>query len=557
VPDNCPALRGVGLTNGFQSSGFDDQNGTFQYIGIHGLEIGDDLSIEDAYGSGYNATANLGLDTLALQNGAGSEELSSLGDVPTFGLSNWNFFMPSLGLGVGYLQSTTKESPSFMESLANSSLIPSRSWSYTAGASYRDYVGSLVLGGYDDTRIETNTTTHYALPPSTDTSQLQLSLASIAFSFTNGTEASIPISETVIIDSTLPYLYLPSAICDDLATRLGLTYNEPTDLFTISPDALATNRQNIEQIRITVGDTQNSGNTTSISFPYAAFDLNATWPFYDEGVSQPFFPIRRAPGDTYILGRVFLQEAYLSVDWERAYFNLSQVAFPSTRTEANLIPIYNTSITSTNLTNDSSSGGLSTGATAGIAVAAVILGLLVLALLLWFCIFRKRRNSKRKEATELSGDNTPMIHRKESPLPNLGSTTSNLNSPTNTVSTTTDPISAVDGAFMHTRRVSELSTQSAHEERTGMTVFPGIHEVADEPVKRRPGYVGREVRPLDRAEMGDGLAARSEMDGSSGRKVSSSTTGTSPTNTQGSSPASQQHYTPRSELEAEVPGIAR
>ena len=172
VPSDCPALRGVGLTNGFQSTGFDDANGTFKYIGIHTLDIGDDLSMTDAFGSQYNATANLGLDTLKVQNGAGSEELTSKENVPVFGLTTWNFFLPSLGIGAGYLQSTTQESPSLVESLANQSLIPSRSWSYTAGASYRDYVGSLVLGGYDETRVEGNTTTRYELPPSTSTSEL-------------------------------------------------------------------------------------------------------------------------------------------------------------------------------------------------------------------------------------------------------------------------------------------------------------------------------------------------------------------------------------------------
>jgi hypothetical protein len=547
VPNNCPELRGVGLANGFQSQGFDDANGTFRYIGIHTLEIGNDLSITEAFGSQYNATANLGLDTLIVQNGAGSEELLSGGNVPIFGLSTWNFFLPSLGIGVGYLQSTTQESPSLVENLANESVIPSRSWSYTAGASYRDYVGSLVLGGYDDTRLNANTTTHYALQPSTQTTELQVNLASIAFSFANGTEASIPVSETVVIDSTLPYLYLPAAVCDDLASRLGLTYNEPADLFTISPEALAANREAIEQIRITVGDTQNSGNTTSITFPYTAFELNATWPTFDQGQSQPFYPIRRASGDTFILGRAFLQEAHLSVDWERAYFNISQTAFPSTRTEPNLIPIYNNSVTNGEVSaasssgSSSSSGGLGGGAIAGIVIG-VIAALLILLALLWFCIFRKR--SQRSHELEAHEKDDDMMQSKVSSIiPTLSPVAT---SPTGTFDTTHDPISPIDGSFLHVRRVNELGTESAADHRAGVNALPGIHEVADSQVKLQPALLSDEVSPRQGSDStANQSTPRSELDGSSDVKPAGSAR-----DALHSSPSAKQDSSPRSELEA-------
>ena len=529
VPENCPALRGVGLLNGFQSQGFDDTNGTFEYIGIHTLDLGNDLSLTESFGSQYNATANLGLDTLTVQNGAGSEGLTPEGDVPIFGLSTWNLFLPSLGLGVGYLQSTTQETASLVEKLANQSLIPSHSWSYTAGASYRDYTGSLVLGGYDDTRIEANSTTHYALPPSTDITQLQVSLASIAFAFNNGTEASIPVSKTVVIDSTLPYIYLPSDVCDDLARRLSLTYNEPPDLFTLDADAVAANKEAIQQIRITVGDTQNSGNTSSITFPYEAFDLNATWPFFDQGQSQPFFPIRRASGDTYILGRAFLQEAHLSVDWERAYFNLSQAAFPSTRTEPNLVPIYNVSTIEDGTAlpaaqRTSPSSGISGGAIAGLVIGVLAAVALIVGLFFWFCIRRKRRNDDvEDEKRDESDSNLIVQHRKESDvLADLG-TYYEPNSPTGTMSSR-DPISPIDGSFLHIRRVSELGTDSAQDSRAGVNVLPGIHEVADTPRNMH------------------------EMDGTSDAKAPLHTV-TASSSKYSSSPASVQHSSPRSELE--------
>jgi len=524
VPSNCPELRGIGLLNGFQSSGFEEANGTFRYIGIHSLDLGNDLSTTESFGSTYNITGNLGLDTLSVQNGAGSDDLKTQGSVPIFGINNWNFFMPSLGLGVGYLQSTTQETASLVETLVNSSQIPSRAWSYTAGASYRDYTGSLVLGGYDDTRLDGRTTTQYALPPSTETTELRVSLASIGFAFANGTEASIPVSETVVIDSTLPYMYLPSTVCDELAAKLGLTYNEPADLFTISPSSLAANEQSIQQIRITVGDTKNSGNTTSITFPYAAFALNASWPLFDQGVSQPFFPIRRAEGNTYILGRAFLQEAHLSVDWERAYFNLSQAAFPETRTAPNLVPIYNTSIveksgTALPVTTRSSSSGLGSGAIAGLVIGIILAVALLVGLFLYLCIFRKRRQQQQQhDAAQTSispSSNTSMVqHRKEEDLPS---------SPTDTFSSY-DPISPIDGSFLHIRRVSEMGTESADDTRRGVNVFPGIYEVADTP---------RRV---------------SEMDGFTDEKAGVRV-GEEEVEKGVRSPSSQAHSSPRSEME--------
>jgi hypothetical protein len=525
VPGDCSELRGVGLSQGFQSNGYEESNGTFKYIGINTLDVGNDLSITDTFGSTYNTTADLGLDTVALKDSTGSAELSPKIRVPVFGVSSWNFFLPSLGVGDGYLQSTTQNSPSLLETLANQSYIPSRSWSYTAGASYRNYLGSLVLGGYDETRLEPNTTTYYSLPPSSHASELQVSLSSIAFNFANGTEASVPVSQNAVIDSTLPFFYLPSAVCDSLANKLSLTYDDATDLFTINADHLAANKNDIKQIRITVGDTQNSGNTTSITLPYAAFDLTATWPTYDQNQSQAFFPVRRAPGNTFIIGRTFLQEAHLSVDFERAYFNLSQAAFPSTRTDPKLVPIYNVSAVEAGVPSSSSSYSrhLGGGAIAGIVVGSVIAALMVIAFLVWFLFFRKRRQEKRRSEHE------PMISRKlSSIIPPMSP------SPDSSHRTDIDPISPIDGQFLHIRRVSELGTETAHESRAGVNVLPGIHEIA-----------GLEKPPMLH---GESSVVTAQSSPSTHHSTPRSELGKGLPGTIHSSP-SNLHSTPRSELE--------
>lgn len=52
--------------------------------------------------------------------------------------------------------------------------------------------------------------------------------------------------------------------------------------------------------------------------PYAAVDLQASTPIFADNLDS--FPIRRAENEfKYILGRAFLQEVYIGVDYNRNY----------------------------------------------------------------------------------------------------------------------------------------------------------------------------------------------------------------------------------------------
>lgn len=68
--------------------------------------------------------------------------------------------------------------------------------------------------------------------------------------------------------------------------------------------------------------------------PYAAFDLELSYPYPHLNATQAspptnYFPLRKAANATqYTLGRSFLQETYLIVDYERNNFSISQAAFP-------------------------------------------------------------------------------------------------------------------------------------------------------------------------------------------------------------------------------------
>jgi hypothetical protein len=128
--------------------------------------------------------------------------------------------------------------------------------------------------------------------------------------------------------------------------------------------------------------------------PYAAFDLQVGQPFYN--TSRRYFPIRRAPSeDLYVLGRTFLQEAYLVVDWERGNFTLGQARHDNT--DQSIVAIMPPS------DDKGGSDGLSPGAIAGVVVG-VLAGVVAVASSLYF--FRRKRKALRRKS-DRDGTSSP------------------------------------------------------------------------------------------------------------------------------------------------------
>jgi len=203
-----------------------------------------------------------------------------------------------------------------------------------------------------------------------------------------------------LIDSTVPQIWLPRPVCDSFEQAFGLTYDPTTDLYLVNDK---THNQLLglnPSITFALGNTNNPANMTNIVFPYAAFDLQATYPIYSN--STRYFPIRRAANNTqYTLGRTFLQEAYVIADYERSNFSVHQALFQSPMPAQNIVAIpavgavSNTTIAHTNHTL------LSTGAIAGIVVGGIIAIILLIALGLCYFRFRRRRGMADGPAIEL------------------------------------------------------------------------------------------------------------------------------------------------------------
>lgn len=258
-------------------------------------------------------------------------------------------------------------------------------------------LGSLVLGGFEQSRLTpSNTTFSFS---SDDSRTLTVGVQSIIGSSTLLGTASFTATSgghLSLIDSTVPEIWLPRAVCDAFRDAFGLTYDPTTDLYIVNNTMHSRLKALNPTVTFRLGNTAyDNGNGTNIALPYAAFDLQASWPIYPNATN--YFPIRRAANDSqYTLGRTFLQEAYLIVDYERRNFSVAQVLFGDPPPPQRIVTI--TSLNATGSSNDTrnESSPLSGGALAGIVVGAIAIVALLIA---GGLLIRRRR---RRQLAELA-----------------------------------------------------------------------------------------------------------------------------------------------------------
>lgn len=245
--------------------------------------------------------------------------------------------------------------------------------------------GSLTLGGYDQARF---TPSNISFSIGADSNQtLPVGVQSIVgINTLGGTLSLLPGGTGIIapIDSTVSHLWLPQTVCDVFEQAFGLTYDPITDLYLVNSTIHSQLLQLNPSVTFAIGNNATGGSTTDIVLPYAAFDLNASLPIYN--ISTPYFPLRRAANASqYALGRTLLQEAYITVDWERDEFTIGQAI--SQNSTKDIVPILPPS-----QSNGPTKSTLGTGAIAGIAVG--IAALLVAVGVLLFIFWRRKRKTK-------------------------------------------------------------------------------------------------------------------------------------------------------------------
>lgn len=310
-----------------------------------------------------------------------------------------SFYFGQLGLGFQPTNQSGFGNPqaSFSDTLWSNGTISSQSWSYTAGAFYRlkGVFGSLIFGGYDVARFTPNDL-RFSMTGD-NLRDIVVTVRGITSTTAGGNTTLMSSPEFAFIDSTLPELYLPAAVCSEFEKAFGLTLDKASGLYLLNTSQHEKLVALNPSITLTLANQKSGGETLDFVLPYAAFDLNVTSPILVNKTSK-YFPLKQAPDGAYALGRVFLQETGVVAHYNSRTFQVLQSKFEDSP-ETNIIALPPTlpassTPTSTSPVSDLSNPkkGLGKGAIAGIAIGAVAL-LAFLVAIAFFCLRRKRSRS--------------------------------------------------------------------------------------------------------------------------------------------------------------------
>ncbi|CAG8952318.1 hypothetical protein HYFRA_00001063, partial [Hymenoscyphus fraxineus] len=382
LPGNCAISRGV-LFNPNISSTWHPQG----LFGINDNHIGFEANL------GYKANAEYGLETVGLSHVSGDENGPTLANQTIAGIATASpFYVGIFGLGtqpVNYTDLGNFSAPSYFSSLKAQNLIPSLSWSYTAGAKYQLKGGQfsqLIFGGYDSSRFTRNTANFTLSPDSTR--DIVVAVQQVSFSGTTQ-EVLLPKPIYAFIESTDPNFWLPAESCRAFEKAFGISVDNSTGLYLLNATQYAKLHATNPSVTFTLSNSLSSGKSVNIVLPFDSFALSATPPFVPN--ASFYFPLKEASNDTqYTLGRTFLQEAYLTVNYERGNFSVSQCTFDDgSASQITTIP----SITSDG--TEKKSNGIGAGPLVGIVIAIISF-----IILIGTSVFLYLRRKKRRDVIE-------------------------------------------------------------------------------------------------------------------------------------------------------------
>ncbi|PTB63940.1 acid protease [Trichoderma citrinoviride] len=398
---HCTAARG-GIYTPFASK-------HWSYMGI--WQLGLDYL-------GYGGNGQYGLDTV--------NAYSKITDIG-FGMSNvlmsaintTDYYLGYFGLGItqGNFGREVAQSP-LTQAVHTFGWIPSYSYGFTAGASYRNTPVSITLGGHDTARYVPHDIDFTLTPQDNMPRALIRGIEASADKVNKPkkwTSETALLSGwdnafTALIDSTTPYLWLPSAVCDEFADAFNLTYNATFDLYTLTNEQF-NQYGSADSFTFTFsfssvdnhdnfGSPLNVPGLVNITVPMRAFVNLLQYPFMHQTIKYgdpaiPYFALRKSDNDSaVVIGRSFLQEAYMITKYDEAVFSIHQAKFPQRPiAEANLVPIKQPNNSPYPSPPKQTGSKLSTGQMIGIAVGAILLCSFCLISLC--CVCRRRRSLEK------------------------------------------------------------------------------------------------------------------------------------------------------------------
>ncbi|KAL1648406.1 hypothetical protein SLS58_002159 [Diplodia intermedia] len=257
-------------------------------------------------------------------------------------------------------------------------VVPSVSYGLHVGSAAHGVPGSLYWGGYDRARVIGEPVTaateddgdgdggggFFAL---VDVSLGVAAGASALLNTTGGSPASLPLaglldastsgggggtskSVATRADPGVPYLYLPGATCSRIAAHLPLSYAEPYGLYLWDDDTSSAYERLVtspHHLSFTFASSNADANTT-IAVPLTLLNLTLTSRITGTDGGTTYFPCRpytpSSPSSSSsssttnqqqqqqqpeaILGRAFLQAAFLAQNWQSGTTWLAQAPGP-------------------------------------------------------------------------------------------------------------------------------------------------------------------------------------------------------------------------------------
>ena len=205
--------------------------------------------------------------------------------------------------------------------------LPSNSYGLHIGSAALSIPGSALVGGYDQSRVLGQVTAQsyalYSLP--IDLLDIGIGVAeggspfkyqSMSGILAQG-NSSIGISLPVLIEATIPYLYLPRSTCDAIAVQLPVTFQPDYGLYfwnTADPQyqRIVTSPA---YLSFTFRLNQSNSQNLTINVPFKLLNLTLEAPL--ASTPTQYFPCRPLTGGgSYTLGRAFLQAAFVGVNWQ-------------------------------------------------------------------------------------------------------------------------------------------------------------------------------------------------------------------------------------------------
>ncbi|KAL9059217.1 MAG: hypothetical protein Q9162_001254 [Coniocarpon cinnabarinum] len=348
---------------------------------------------------GYYAASEMGTDTVTLGwPGAPSpvtlenQFIGGLLEKSIWYIGNFGIFPRPVNI-----TTLSNQHDSVMQNLRAQNSIPSMTWGYTAGfqAAQLPTFGSLTLGGYDSTRFRPNN--GFTVPFGPDqTRDLLIAIQSISSSSSSANTAGglLPNPIYAFIDSTIPTMWLPLESCRAFERAFNLTWSDEDQYYLLTDEQHQNLLSEDPSVTFTLGANLAGGQTIDITLPYSTFDLQLSSPI----ATQPtnYFPLQRAQNNTqYVLGRTFLQQAYVIADYDRLNFTVAQALFPQQNVQPNIVPIYPPGVKAA----DPQAQVQVSSTLGGGAIAGIVVGVIALIGFLGAGLFFVRRSRKRSSGT--------------------------------------------------------------------------------------------------------------------------------------------------------------